>query len=189
MDAAVLGDRLPEVTQKLKSISGNAEEFLILLDLCSSYLSSSGLSVCGSGLPVECKWGSITGSSVSQSAAEGPETRDRDPTGQRTEWKKSRLKCSILTFRTPHNNRGSVGSSLEMFSPVWKFQSRRAILSRAAKRGGFKRGGFPDLDLSFLFCPFLSFFGLSRFFWAFPDLRGDGPGIFLICPFPLSQPI
>ena len=27
--------------------------------------------------------------------------------------------------------------------------------SRAAKRGGFKRGGFPDLDLSLLFCPFV----------------------------------
>ena len=50
-----------------------------------------------------------------------------------------------------------------------------------AKRGGFKRGGFPDLDLSFLFCPFLSFFrtfliflGFSRFArgWSgdFPDL-------------------
>ena len=41
-------------------------------------------------------------------------------------------------------------------------------------------GGFPDLDLSFLFCPFLSFLGLSRFFWDFPDLLGDGLGIFPI---------
>ena len=62
--------------------------------------------------------------------------------------------------------------------------------------GGFKRGGFPDLDSSFLFCPFLSFFvlfcpflGLSRFFLDFPDLPADGPGIFPICPFPLSRPI
>ena len=47
-------------------------------------------------------------------------------------------------------------------------------------------GGVPDLDLSFLLCPFL---GLSRFFWDFPDLLGDGPGIFPICPFPLSRPI
>ena len=61
--------------------------------------------------------------------------------------------------------------------------------SRAAERGGFKGGGFPDLDLSFLFCPFLSFLGLSRFFWDFPDLLGDGPGIVPICPFPLSRPI
>ena len=35
----------------------------------------------------------------------------------------------------------------------------------------------------------LTFLGLSRFFWDFPDLLGDGPGIFPICPFPLSQPI
>ena len=58
--------------------------------------------------------------------------------------------------------------------------------SRAAKRRGVQTGGFPDLDLSFLFCPFL---GLSRFFWDFPDLLRDGPGIFPICPFPLSRPI
>ena len=61
--------------------------------------------------------------------------------------------------------------------------------SRAAKRGWFQTGGFPDLDLSFFFCPFLSFLGLSRFFWDFPDLLGDGPGIFPICPFLLSRPI
>ena len=53
----------------------------------------------------------------------------------------------------------------------------------------FQTGGFPDLDLSFLFCPFLSFLRLSRFFWDFPDLLGDGLGIFPICPFPLSRPI
>ena len=41
--------------------------------------------------------------------------------------------------------------------------------SRAAKRGGFKRGGFPDLDLSFLFCPFLSF---SDFSGIFPICSG-----------------
>ena len=34
--------------------------------------------------------------------------------------------------------------------------------------GGFQTGGFPDLGLSFLFCPF----------WDFPDFSG----IFLICP-------
>ena len=47
----------------------------------------------------------------------------------------------------------------------------------------FQTGGFPDLDLSFLFCPFLSFLGLSRFFWDFPDLLGDGLGIFPIVLF------
>ena len=64
--------------------------------------------------------------------------------------------------------------------------------SRAAKRGCFKRGGFPIWTCpSFfvLFCPFLSFLGLSRFFWDFPDLLGDGPGIFPIRPFSLSRPI
>ena len=60
---------------------------------------------------------------------------------------------------------------------------------RSLNGGGFKRGGFPDLDLSFLFCPFLSFLGLSRFFWDFPELLRDGPGIFPICPFPLSRTI
>ena len=29
---------------------------------------------------------------------------------------------------------------------------------------------------------FVSFLGLSRFFWDFPDLLGDGPGIFPIRP-------
>ena len=48
---------------------------------------------------------------------------------------------------------------------------------------------FPDLDLSFLFCLFfVSFLGLSRFFWDIPDLLGDGPGIFPIRPFSLSRP-
>ena len=49
--------------------------------------------------------------------------------------------------------------------------SSRHPLSRAAKRGCFKRGGFPDLDLSFLF---LSFFVL---FCPFPGFSG----IFPIC--------
>ena len=34
-------------------------------------------------------------------------------------------------------------------------------MSRVAKRWGFKPGGgLPDLDLSFLFCPFQDFFGI-----------------------------
>ena len=39
--------------------------------------------------------------------------------------------------------------------------------SRAGKRGGFKRGGFPIWNCSLffvLFCPFLAFWGLSRCF-------------------------
>ena len=57
-------------------------------------------------------------------------------------------------------------------------------------------GGFPDLDFFVLFCaslsffcPFLSLFVLSRFYRDFPDLSGDSPGIFPICPFSLSWPI
>ena len=47
--------------------------------------------------------------------------------------------------------------------------------------GGVSRSG--------LVLPFLSVLGLSRVFRDFPDLLGDGPGIFPICPFPLSRPI
>ena len=60
---------------------------------------------------------------------------------------------------------------------------------KGRQTGMFQTGGFPDLDLSFLFVPFLSFLGLSRFFRDFPDLLGDGSGIFAIRPFPLSRPI
>ena len=55
--------------------------------------------------------------------------------------------------------------------------------------GGVSNGGVSRSGLVLPFCPFLSFLGLSRFFWDFPDLLGDGPGIFPICPFPLSRPI
>ena len=60
------------------------------------------------------------------------------------------------------------------------------LRSKAAKRGGFQTGGLPDLDLSFLFCPFLSF---PDFFRDFTDLLGDGPGIFGSRAFSLSLPI
>ena len=46
--------------------------------------------------------------------------------------------------------------------------------------GMFQTEGFPNLDLSFLFCPFL---GLSRLLGDFPDVLWDGPGIFPIGPF------
>ena len=49
--------------------------------------------------------------------------------------------------------------------------------------GGVSNGG---VSRSGLFCPLL---GLSRFFRDFPDLLGDGPGIFPIRPFSLSRPI
>ena len=52
--------------------------------------------------------------------------------------------------------------------------------------GGVSNGG---VSRSGLVPAFLSFLGLSRFFWDFPDLLGDGPGIFPIGPFSLSRPI
>ena len=64
-----------------------------------------------------------------------------------------------------------------------RFRSR---FCQGRQTGEFQTGGFPDLDLSFLFWSFL---GLSRFFRDFPDLLGDGPGIFPIRPFSLSLPI
>ena len=70
----------------------------------------------------------------------------------------------------------------EGFLGILKDQGKEGQ-GRAAKRGCFKRGGFPIWT-----CP--SFFVL---FWDFPgdfpDLRRDGLGIFPIGPFPLSQPI
>ena len=52
--------------------------------------------------------------------------------------------------------------------------------------GGCQTGGFSDLARP---APLFSFLGLSRFFWDFPDLLGDGLGIFPIRPFSLSRPI
>ena len=55
--------------------------------------------------------------------------------------------------------------------------------------GGVSNGG---VSRSGLVLPFLSFFvlfGTFPIFLGLPDLLGDGPGIFPICPFPLSRPI
>ena len=66
-----------------------------------------------------------------------------------------------------------------------------AFFSRAAKRGGggFQTGGgFPV----WIFLPFFVHFGTFPIFPGFSRLAraiGDGPGIFPICPFPLSRPI
>ena len=60
-------------------------------------------------------------------------------------------------------------------------RATKAANFRTAKRGCFKRGGFPI----WTFLSFLSFLGLSRFFRDFPDLLGEGPGIFPIRPFSL----
>ena len=68
---------------------------------------------------------------------------------------------------------------------------RTASKSRAAKGGGggFKRGGFPIWTCPSFLVLFCFVLGLSQFLWDFPDLFGDSPGIFPICPFPLSRPI
>ena len=52
--------------------------------------------------------------------------------------------------------------------------------------GGVSNG---EVSRSGLVLPFLSFLGLSQSFRDFPDLLGDGPGIFPIGPFPLARPI
>ena len=72
------------------------------------------------------------------------------------------------------------GGPAALHEPYFKQYSWFYRHSRAAKRGCFKRGGF---SRSGLVLPFLSFLGLSRFFWDFPELLGDGLGIFPICPF------
>ena len=59
-------------------------------------------------------------------------------------------------------------------------------LIKGRQTGGVSNGGF---SRSGLVLPFLSFLGLSRFFRDFPDLLGDGPGIFPTRPFSLSRPI
>ena len=60
------------------------------------------------------------------------------------------------------------------------------------KKGGeFQTGGFPIWTCPSLFWSFFaSFFASFPIFLGFsPELLGDGPGIFPICPFPLSRPI
>ena len=61
--------------------------------------------------------------------------------------------------------------------------------SRAAKRGCFKRGGFPIWTCPSFFVLFCPFWDFPDLFGDFPDLLGDSPGIFPISPFPLSRPI
>ena len=50
----------------------------------------------------------------------------------------------------------------------------------------FQTGGFPDLDLSFLFCPFCPF---GTFPGIFPICPGTLRGFSRFAPFPLSRPI
>ena len=57
---------------------------------------------------------------------------------------------------------------------------KKRAQSQGPLNGGVSNGGASQ---SGLFCPFLSFLGLSRFFGDFPDLLGDGLGNFPICSF------
>ena len=59
------------------------------------------------------------------------------------------------------------------------------LLSRAAKRGCFKRG----VSRSGLVLPFLSFFGTFPIFLQFSRFARGRSGDFPDCPFPLSQPL
>ena len=79
---------------------------------------------------------------------------------------------------------------------LWQSADRgqrcKNTVSQGPLNGGVSNsGGFPiwTCPSFLLFCPFSSLLGLSRFFRDFPDLLGDGPGIFPISPFPLSRPI
>ena len=87
--------------------------------------------------------------------------------------------CPPPIFRERIRDRARAGFFL--CDPVRDRSCNPVVKGR--QTGGCQTGGFPDLDLSFLFCPFLSFLGLSRFFWDFPDLLGDGPGISRFVPF------
>ena len=75
---------------------------------------------------------------------------------------------------------------------ILSLQASRDIqgpLNGGVSNGGVSRSGLVTCPSCFvLFCPFLSFLGLSRFFRDFPNLSRDSSGIFLICPFPLSRP-
>ena len=81
---------------------------------------------------------------------------------------------------------------------LWEAPSTKKVATsrvRPKEQGpavcGFQVGGIPDLDLSFLFGPFLSFLsflGLSRFLSGFPRFL-PGFSWFNLVLFPLSRPI
>ena len=56
-------------------------------------------------------------------------------------------------------------------------------ISRVAKQGGFKRGGFPDLDSSVLLCPFFVLCGTFPISRIFPICSGMVRGLsrFVLC--------
>ena len=64
-------------------------------------------------------------------------------------------------------------------------EERNYTQIKGRQAGGFQTGEFPDLDVSLLFCPFLSFLGLSRFFRDFPEIcSGMVRGFSRFVPFP-----
>ena len=81
----------------------------------------------------------------------------------------------------------------QAFLPRKEPANEEEISDQGPPNGGVSNGGVSrsGLVLPFLsvFVLFLSFLGLSRFFGDFPDLLGDGPGIFPIGHFSLSRPI
>ena len=87
-----------------------------------------------------------------------------------------------------HGFRGFCGSNGFSVNPPPQEKRTTPFLNnhQGPLNGGVSNGG---VSRSGLVLPFLSFLGLSRFFWDFPDLLGDGAGIFPIRPFPLSRPI
>ena len=96
-------------------------------------------------------------------------------------WGQNTLQSGICDFETQR-----FAISFHDFSAMFL---RNFIKSRAAKRGGFKRGCFPIWN-----CP--SFFVLLCPFWDFPDFSGIFPicsgmvlGFSPIRPFSLSRPI
>ena len=92
------------------------------------------------------------------------------------------LEKFFFCFNTVLTERDGSGSGFGFWKTVLMVPVPLSVSgSGAAKRGGFKRRGFPNLDLSFLFCPCFVFFcpfpifpGFSRFVrgWSenFPDL-------------------
>ena len=72
-------------------------------------------------------------------------------------------------------NRGSL-ISVPLALREGGFLRKADFSSRAAKRGGFKRGVFPIWTRPSFFVLFVPFWDFPDFSGIFPDLLGDGPG-------------